>query len=111
MTHLDEQAIKDNFHGQYDNQADNGECWLWCGRRDSVGFPVAHLDDIRYPAQRVAYCIGEGIELHDIDPEDVVSPVCFKPLDCVNPTHLRLESYLVKFDKWLSEATAHLRSE
>lgn len=110
MTHLEEQALKDNFHGQYDNGADNGECWMWCGSRDGVGFPVAYIDNNRYPAQRVAYAIGEGVELSKLDGE-TVEPTCFNPLDCVNPSHLKTSSWLDGFEEWFEKVTAHLRSE
>jgi hypothetical protein len=110
MTHLGEQAIKDDYHSQYDNLANNDECWKWYGGRDGAGFPLAKIDGNLVEAQRVAYCIGADMELHEID-DEIISPVCWSPLDCVNPGHLRTETFLVGFDAWLSGVTAHMRSE
>ncbi len=90
MTHLEDQAQENAFHDSYDNLAPNDEHWIWDGFRDSSGFPQTYVDNKRVMAQRVAYCIGEGIELHELPPSSAVLPRCFKPLDCVNPAHMEL---------------------
>lgn len=69
-----------------DTRADTaGDCWIWTGTRDRLGYGILKRD---YRPQRAHRIIWEAL-VGPIPPGLEIDHLCFNP-PCVNPDHLRV---------------------